>query len=64
VGSVRVRHAGQVPLNSEEDLVCLTVKTRGVKRASEVGHEHAVPGHVEREPDAFHQMVEDDLGFN
>ena len=33
-GSVRVRRVGQVPLNSELDLLRLTVEIRGVRGAS------------------------------
>src|SRR4051812_5961012 len=58
VGSVCVRHAGQVPLNSEQHLVRRAVQTRDVQRASQIGHEHPIAGNIERESNSFHQMGE------
>src|ERR1700727_55777 len=56
-----VRDAGEVALAVEEVALTGPIEPRGVDRAGEIGHEHAVARYIERNSDPFHQMVHHDL---
>ena len=58
-----VGDAGEIALGIEEISFTGSIEPRGVNRAGEISHEHAVAGDVERDSDPFHQMGEHDFRF-
>src|SRR5450432_1616323 len=58
-----VGDAGEIALCFEDISFAGSIEPRGVDRAGEIGHEHAVVWDVERNTDALHQMGHHDLGL-
>src|ERR1700720_878475 len=56
-----VGDAGEVALCVEEISFTGPIEPRGVNRAGEIGHEHAVVWNVERDTDPLHEMGHHDL---
>src|SRR6202051_1443601 len=63
LGNFGVGDAGEIALPEQEVAFARPVEPRGVERAGEVGHEHAVARNVERDSDPFHQMGHHDFRF-
>src|SRR5262245_24019854 len=57
-----VGDAAEIALEEQQHRALRAVEPRGVDRAAQVGHEHALVRRVERDADAFHQVPEHDLG--
>jgi hypothetical protein len=64
VDSAGVRYSGQVSLSRKKNLVCRAIQTCGIEGASQVGHKHAIPGYVECESYALHQMCKNNFWFD
>src|SRR5246127_2158190 len=56
-----VGDAGEIALRVEEISFTGSIEPRGVNRAGEIGHEHAVVRNIERDTDALHEMSDHDL---
>src|SRR6266481_1680017 len=56
-----VGDAGKVSLRGEYDLFLGAIQLCAIDVASEIGYEHAVTREIERDPDPFHQVSDDDV---
>ena len=56
-----ISYAGEIPLAREEVALVTSVEIGGIDRTGQVGDEHPVTRHVERDTDSLHQVRDQDL---